>query len=374
MVNMIDQTDVIVAGGGPAGLVAAIAARRKGFEVAVFEGVAAPAIDKCCGEGLMPDAIGALRELGIVLPPSAGVPFPGIRLLDGDTTAEAFFPQQPGIGVRRTELHALLAEHARQAGVSLFWGTPVRGLALSGVRVGDQVVRSRWIIAADGSQSTLRRAAGLDQPGRTYPRRFGSRRHFRIEPWTDLVEVHWAHGAQAYVTPVAKDEIGVAIICSDPLLRYQDLLPLFPALAGRLDKAVATSSLRGAMTASHRLARVTGANLALIGDASGSVDALTGLGLSLAFQQAIALGDALAEDDLPAYAAAHRRISKMPRVMETLMLSMDRRDGFRRRAMRALAAEPAHFSRLLAMHAGALPPFSFALRAPFSLGWKFFTA
>jgi flavin-dependent dehydrogenase len=374
MVNMIDQTDVVVAGGGPAGLVAAIAARRKGFEVAVFEGVAAPAIDKCCGEGLMPDAIGALRELGIVLPPSAGVPFPGIRFLDGDTTAEAFFPQQPGIGVRRTELHALLAEHARQAGVSLFWGTPVRGLTLSGVRVGDQVVRSRWIIAADGSQSALRRAAGLDQPGRTYPRRFGSRRHFRIEPWTDLVEVYWAHGAQAYVTPVGEDEIGVAIICSDPLLRYQDLLPLFPALAARLDRAVATSNVRGAVTASRRFSRVTAANLALIGDASGSVDALTGLGLSLAFQQAVALGDALVENDLSAYAAAHRRMAKTPRIMEMLMLSMDRRDGFRGRAMRALAAEPAHFSRLLAVHAGALPPFSFALRAPFSLGWKFFTA
>jgi flavin-dependent dehydrogenase len=189
-----------------------------------------------------------------------------------------------------------------------------------------------------------------------------------------MVETHWAHGAQAYVTPVAEDEICVAIVCCDPLLRYQDLLPLFPALVARLDRAVATSNVRGAVTASRRLKQVTSANLALVGDASGSVDALTGLGLSLAFQQAVALGDALAENDLPAYAAAHRRIAKVPRIMETLMLSMDRRDRFRHRAIRALAAEPAHFSRLLAMHAGALPPSSFALHAPFSLGWKFFTA
>ncbi len=378
MVDIIDRADVVVAGGGPAGLAAAIAARRKGFDVAVFEGIAAdaalPGIDKCCGEGLMPDAIGALRSLGVALPPSAGVPFGGIRFLDEDTVAAARFPQQTGIGLRRTALHSLLAGHARQAGVSVFWGMPVRGLALSGVRVGDQVVRCRWIIGADGSQSALRRAAGLEQLGGAHPGRFGSRRHFRIEPWSDLVEVYWAHGAQAYVTPVAQDEVCVAIVCRDPLLRYRDLLPRFPALAARLRHAVATSSSRGAVTVSRRFARITADNLALIGDASGSIDAVTGLGLSLAFQQAVALGDALAEGDLSPYTAAHRRQARLPRLMETLMLSMDRRDGFRRRAIRALAAEPAHFSRLLAVHAGALPPFSFALRAPLSLGWKFFVA
>jgi flavin-dependent dehydrogenase len=164
------------------------------------------------------------------------------------------------------------------------------------------------------------------------------------------------------------------MVCNDPLLRYQDLLPLFPALAARLNRGVAVSNVRGALTASRRFARVTSANLALIGEASGSVDALTGLGLSLAFQQAVALGDALANNNLPAYAAEHRRMAKVPHLMETLMLSMDRHDGFRRRAIRALAAEPAHFSRLLAVHAGALPPFSLASRAPFSLGWKFFSA
>jgi len=63
------RIDVAVAGGGPAGLAAAIAARRKGLSVAVFEGVLpAAAIDKCCGEGLMPEALDALGELGIDRP------------------------------------------------------------------------------------------------------------------------------------------------------------------------------------------------------------------------------------------------------------------------------------------------------------------
>jgi flavin-dependent dehydrogenase len=373
MVNVADRMwDVVVAGGGPAGLAAAIAARRKGLYVAVCEGVSShEPIDKCCGEGLMPDAIGALREIGVVLPPSTGALFSGIRFLDGDVSAEAQFPQQSGIGIRRTALHAILTDHARDEGVAIYCGKPVRRLAPGGVRAGDDLVRARWIVAADGSQSTLRRAAGLERTG-IYSKRFGSRRHFRIERWTDLVEVHWAPGAQAYVTPVSEDEIGVAMVSDGR--RFEDLLPLFPALQMRLEGAEATSTVRGAVTSLRRFARVTGGNLALVGDASGSIDAVTGLGLSLAFQQAVALGNALEQGDLLGYAGAHRRIEKMPRVMEKLMLAMNRHTWFRTRAIRALAAEPAQFSRLLAVHAGALPPVSSALRVPLALGWKFFTA
>jgi flavin-dependent dehydrogenase len=54
---------VFVIGGGPAGLAAAIAARQRGFAVAVADGLEPP-VDKACGEGLMPDTLRVLRELG----------------------------------------------------------------------------------------------------------------------------------------------------------------------------------------------------------------------------------------------------------------------------------------------------------------------
>ena len=57
------ETDVLVIGGGPAGLAAAIAASKKGFRVAVADG-AKPPIDKACGEGLMPNTVAALRDSG----------------------------------------------------------------------------------------------------------------------------------------------------------------------------------------------------------------------------------------------------------------------------------------------------------------------
>lgn len=367
------RTDVAIAGGGPAGLVGAIAARRKGLTVAVFEGVSPSAsIDKCCGEGLMPDALEALAALGVELRDSVRIPVSGVRFLEGGDAAEARFSGQAGAGVRRTTLHSVLMEHARQAGVSLFWGRPVRGLAQGGILAGDEEVQCRWIVGADGSQSMMRRAAALEPPS-TRQRRFGLRRHFRIEPWTDMVEAYWAHGVQAFVTPVGENEICVAMLFSDRRLRYQEALQSFPELLARLEGAVATSNVRGAVTASRRLDRVATSSLALLGDASGSVDSVTGLGLAMSFQQAVALAEAMAREDLSYYAAEHHRLAKRPRVMESVMLAMDQRDQLRRRAIRTLAAEPAHFSRLLAVHTGAASAVSFALRAPLALGWRFLT-
>src|SRR5215469_8902261 len=62
--SMGSPTDVLVIGGRPAGLAAAIAARKKGLRVTVADS-AHPPIDKACGEGLLPDTVDALGDLGI---------------------------------------------------------------------------------------------------------------------------------------------------------------------------------------------------------------------------------------------------------------------------------------------------------------------
>src|SRR5204863_10196371 len=66
-----------VIGGGPAGLVAAIALRRKGLRVTVADGGDAPS-DKACGEGILPEGLAALERLGVALDWSAGRAFRGI--------------------------------------------------------------------------------------------------------------------------------------------------------------------------------------------------------------------------------------------------------------------------------------------------------
>jgi flavin-dependent dehydrogenase len=345
------QTDVFVVGGGPAGLAAAIAARRCGLSVIVADRAQGP-VDKACGEGLLPDGVAALRQIGVELGREDGSRFRGIRFVDEGLAAEASFSGNYGIGIRRTRLHRILQERAESAGAVVCWRSRVMGVDPAGVTVDGQTVRCGWVIGADGLHSRVREWAGL-QPVWSAARRMGIRQHFRIRPWTDFVEVHWRTGWQAYVTPVGPQEVCIAIIGSEPE-GPPNLTALFPALGKRLGRAEATTPLRGAISMSSKLRSVARGRIALIGDASGSVDAVTGDGLSLAFRQADFLGSALAADDLQMYETAHRRVSRMPRLMARLLLLMDRRDGLRQRAISALAAKPYTFERLLAAHVGSL--------------------
>ena len=82
---------------------------------------------------------------------------------------------------------------------------------------------------------------------------------------------------------------------------------------------------RGAITMMQKLRHVQRGNVALVGDASGSVDAITGEGLSLGFRQAMALADALERGDLSGYEAEHRRLARRPALMGRLMLALDGR-------------------------------------------------
>jgi flavin-dependent dehydrogenase len=345
------STDVFVVGGGPAGLAAAIAARLKGFDVVVAD-VRQPPIDKPCGEGLMPDSFAALRRLGVRLDPEQSFTFRGIRFHGAGVSVAAAFPSEQGVGIRRTRLHELLIDRASEVGVSMLWGTRVSGLSGETVLLDGAEVACRWVVGADGQNSRVRRWAGLDA-SRHESERYGFRRHYRIAPWTDHMEVYWGSGCQMYVTPVSSEEVCVAVISRDSHLRFDHALPQFPELAMRLAYACASTVERGSVSASRRLQAVFHRRTILIGDASGSVDAITGEGLSLSFHQALALADALAGDNLEAYQAGHRWLMRRPAFMGSLMLSLDRFPCLRPLALRGMAFVPAIFEKLLAVHVGA---------------------
>jgi menaquinone-9 beta-reductase len=207
------KTDVLVIGGGPAGLAAALAARQKGFEVVVADR-SRPPIDKACGEGLLPDGVAALRRLGVELG-HVGTPFRDIRFLDNELQVEAPFAGNVscGLGIRRTLLHQILMEHAEDAGVIACWQSRVEGYSSSGVLIDGRIV-CRWVIGVDGFHSKVRQWTGLQQVWNG-ARRIGLRQHFRLRPWTDFVEVYWSNHCQAYVTPVGPEEVCVAMIANE---------------------------------------------------------------------------------------------------------------------------------------------------------------
>ncbi len=354
-----NSCDVFVVGGGPAGLATAIASRQHGFSVIVADG-AVPPIDKTCGEGLMPDGVEALRTLGVTIHEGEAYPFRGIRFVSDGVKAEAQFPRGTAYGIRRTRLHQILLHHAAACGVQMRWQAPVNGLHPEGALVAGELVRARWVVGADGISSRVRGWAKLDshEPGTRENKnhRFGFRRHYRVAPWADSVELYWGRRCQVYVTPVNRDEVGVALISSNPKLRLgtrtDDVLREFPELYARLKDAELASSERGAITVTRKLRRVYRGRTVLVGDASGGVDSITGEGLCLAFREAVLLGDCLASGDLARYQKVHRALLRRPVMMARLMLFMAKHSHLRRRTMQVFQTSPRAFAEMLAMHVG----------------------
>jgi flavin-dependent dehydrogenase len=365
------DTDVFVCGGGPAGLAAAIAVRQQGFEVVVAD-CFRPPIDKACGEGMMPDSLAALAKLGVTLPVAETGVFKGIRFVEDGKSVEAYFPQGVGRGVRRILLHELLRRRAEELGVGFRWETQVLGVRDGVVQAGMEEIRSRWVVGADGINSLIRAWSGLGA-GKRLSRRIGMRQHYRIRPWGEFMEIHWSDAGQAYVTPVSGDEICVVVVAKRRFGSVGDVLYLFPELASRLAGVETGSAERGALTTGHVYERVADGRTALVGDASGSVDAIVGDGLALSFLQADALGYALKQGDLRLYEEAHRRIRRVPTFMSQSMLLLDRFGSVRRRLLGAFHRQPRLFERLLSVHVGATPLTFWGREGAVSLGLKLLT-
>jgi flavin-dependent dehydrogenase len=365
---LTQKTDVFVVGGGPAGLAAGIAAAQRGFSVTVADS-ARPPIDKACGEGIMPDGLLALRGLGVDLTGLATAPFEGIRFVDAAGEVRARFPQGIGFGMRRSALHSVLTAKAESLGVHLAWGTRVEAVRQGEVVAGGKTYQSRYIVCADGQNSSLRQRIGLGA-GHVYRRRFGFRSHYRLPPFSPYVEVHWANCGQVYLTPVGAGEICVVLITHDQHLRLDAALPAFPELQARLRGLAPSDRSTGGVSITRKLKAVTIGRIALLGDSSGSADAITGDGLSLVFQQATALADAMLAGDLRGYQQKHQSISRLPRNMGELMLIMDDYPWLRRRIFHGFNKSPEMFGKLLAMHTQTISPLQLGVKDCLAFSWS----
>ncbi|MFJ2300554.1 NAD(P)/FAD-dependent oxidoreductase [Oerskovia paurometabola] len=351
------DTDVLVVGGGPVGLAAAIEARLAGYDVVVVEPRTGP-VDKACGEGLMPGALRALQALDV--DPDGHV-LRGISYRDAHRHADHLFTAGQGRGVRRTTLHAALAERAAALGAATVTGR-VERIDQTDAEVSAAGISARWLLGCDGLHSTVRRLAGLEigadapahesllarsrhgaegtdvaadpgvdvaphaariptelggtappvRPGPDPRRRFGLRRHFRVPAWTDLVEVHWGDHVEAYVTPVAPDVVGIAML-GPTGTHFDDALAGFDELREHLRDAEPLGPVRGAGPLRQRSRRRSTGRVRLVGDASGYVDALTGEGLRVGLAQASAAVGHL--DDADAYERDWSRVTRDYRVL-----------------------------------------------------------
>lgn len=300
------MAEILIAGGGIAGSALAILLGRNGRTVELFDRAKFPR-DKPCGEGVMPAGVAVLERLGL-LETVGGMPFQGIRYHFGGRVLEGKFPGKPGYGLaqRRTVLDRVLFEEAaRTQGVSAHSGTRVDRPIVENGRVTGLLVEGirRYgglVVAADGARSTIRRSLGLDLAPRR--RRIGVRIHYQLaerQEMSPFVEVFVTPRCELYLAPLPGHQVLLAALTDEKAIDgafpslFEDWWRSHPALADRLNRAVPTSSLRGAFPLAVRARRGIGPGFVLLGDAAGFIDPITGGGMAQALTTAELLASSM---------------------------------------------------------------------------------
>jgi 2-polyprenyl-6-methoxyphenol hydroxylase-like FAD-dependent oxidoreductase len=378
------EVDVLIIGGGPAGLAAGIVCGRRGLHTMLCEKRSLPA-NKACGEGVMPTGVAYLEGLGVTqhLQLEHYFPFEGIRYFSPmGKIASAAFREGAGWGIPRLELSRALLQSAAEVDClemrTEVLATPIRVEGQGEhkrlwVKVGEELIGTRLLVGADGLNSGVRRWAGLQGPKGVY-RRWGARQHFRIAPWSREVEVHWSNGLEAYITPCGENLVGVAFLWDrkrHPALPGGDkliptLLEAFPVLAERLQNACASDAALAVGPLQQNAIRPVADGVLLIGDAAGYLDALTGEGISLALAQALTLEGTVvpilqgrhgmpSRRDLSAYEQAYRAIVRPYYQITRFVLWLSNHPTLLEQVIRLLGYRPALFQSLLSANMGLIP-------------------
>jgi geranylgeranyl reductase family protein len=307
----MERFDVLVVGAGPAGSTAAYRLAKGGASVLLADKARFPR-DKPCGGGL---TMRAVRQLPFSVEPVVEDRASRVRLgLDFRGRFERTTDQPLVLMTQRSRLDAFLAEQAADAGVDFRDGAGVRDLELGdgGVRanVGRGEVTASWLLCADGVNGTASRAVGLDG-GRTYgvalegnvPYGVVSEDEYRGRLFLELANVPGGYG---WVFPKG-DHVNVGVggwEREGPRLRQH--LVRFCREYGIAESSL--ENVRGyRLPLLHARARLAKGRAALLGDAAGLVDPLSGDGIYEAFLSAKLATGAVLAGDLEAYDRELRR-------------------------------------------------------------------
>jgi len=361
------ETDHLIVGGGPVGATLALLLARQGRKVLVVDG--GDSGSKVCGEGILPAGWRVLERLGLHEKLTHKAPIEALvyqkNSASGILVGMECPLRQRAFGVQRAHLYQTFHHALREEGVEVWPGARLRDLkvAREGVeaqveREGERtVVSSSFLTGADGLHSLVRRKAGLAQGARRRYMRWGARCYFRSSEQRNRVEVTLGDGVESYLTPLGEDLYGLAFLWSPkdfprplpgngPLYeRLMAYLPIgfeesLPKRTGPFwggEKGIGPLE-QPVVSPLHKSGRV-----ALVGDAAGYLDALTGEGLCLGLRQAEALAECIAEGRLTDYPGRHKAIKFRHRMVVSGLLWLIHHEPLKHRVFNALFQTPKQY-------------------------------
>lgn len=365
------ETEFLVVGGGPVGLAAALRLHRAGREVLVVD--AGASVDKVCGEGLLPPGWAALEELGVAEHVDEKGPIREVVYCMPEPSSQRLRQlvapvHRPSFGVRREVLCQAFARATGQRQLEIWRPARFRSLSLKANSVRAQVtfqdrpceIDCRYLIGADGLHSPVRRQAGMQSEKPPRFSRWGTRVYLRQPPRSLGVTVTLGDGVESYMTPLGPDLHGLSFIWSPRQLgrplpgtgpTWQRLLTRFPSTyldtLPSLDNFFGEDRAIGPLQQRVDSPLHSSGRIALVGDAGGYLDALTGEGLCLGMLQSEALAELLLQNRLDLYPRAHRAIKQRHQIVVHLLLYLLARPGLKERFFFSLLKAPEVFRAMI---------------------------
>jgi geranylgeranyl reductase family protein len=325
---MTESVDVAVVGAGPAGAAAAITAAAHGLRAVCIDKAVFPR-DKTCGDGLTTNALRVLEKLGLDRTEfeSNGAVYVDETVLVSPSGRRVALPHgrdgAHGAVMTRRGLDAALVSLARRHGIEVREGCAAERVTQHTDHVDVDGVRARFVVAADGHWSAVRRALE-PHSARDLGEWHAVRQYFegvRDRRLWVLFERDLLPGyAWVFPLPDGRANVGYGVLRADGR-SGRDLKALWPDLLARASMreilgpdARPVEPVRAwPIPTRYQPARLASGRVLFAGDAAGVVDPMTGEGIAQALESGMLAVEAIARggDVADSYRrAVHRSLGR----------------------------------------------------------------